>query len=48
MENFTQEEIKNILVLISLAPIKGAEAATVALLQEKISKFLTPEEDKKK
>ena len=40
---FTQEELKNILALINLAPIKGGEATTVALLQQKIVSLLTPE-----
>ncbi len=33
---FTQEELKNILALINVAPIKGQEATTVAMLQQKI------------
>lgn len=41
MNEFTQEEIKNILALISIAPIKGQEATTVALLQQKLTTLLT-------
>jgi len=33
----TQEDLKNILVLIGLAPIKGEQAMTVAILQKKIN-----------
>ncbi len=40
---FTQEELKNIIALIALAPIKGSDAYTVALLQEKLSKLLVVE-----
>ena len=47
METFTQEDLKNIAVLISKAPITGGEAMTVALLQQKIGKLLTPQEEKK-
>lgn len=47
MNNFTQEELKNILALINIAPIKGNEATTVALLQQKIFKMLTPETSEK-
>ncbi len=43
METLTQEDYKNILALIALAPIKGQEATTVALLQQKLVKLLTPE-----
>ena len=39
---FTPEELKNILALINIAPIKGNEATIVALLQQKISILLTP------
>lgn len=42
MQNFTHEELKNILALIGLAPIKGSEAVTVALLQQKINQMLAP------
>lgn len=51
---FTQEELKNISVLINIAPIKGAEATTVALLQQKINNLLvlpsenSPEPEPKK
>ena len=41
---FTQEEWKNILALISLAPISGKDALTVALLQQKISALITQPE----
>lgn len=39
---FTTEELKNILALINIAPIKGMEATTVALLQQKITQMLEP------
>lgn len=42
MENFTQEDIKNILALIAQATIKGQEATTVAILQQKLNQALTP------
>jgi hypothetical protein len=42
MNNFTQEELKNILALVNLAPIKGQDAVTVALLQQKLSGLITP------
>lgn len=38
-----QLEIKNLLALIAIAPIKGQEATTVALLQQKLTGMLTPE-----
>lgn len=38
---FTQEEIKNILALINVAPIKGQEAFIVAQLQMKLNNLLT-------
>ncbi len=34
--NLTKQDITNILNLIALAPIKGNEAMTVALLQQKL------------
>lgn len=37
----TLEEIKNLLVCLSKTPITGAEAMTVALLQQKLSAMLT-------
>ena len=43
MNNFTQEEIKNLIALINLAPIKGLEAMTVAMLQQKLASMLTQE-----
>lgn len=46
MNQFTQEELKNILGLINLAQISGKEAITVAVLQQKIMKMLTPEAPK--
>lgn len=42
----TQEEIKNLVTLIALAPIKGSDAMTVALLQQKLAKMLAPEPKK--
>lgn len=44
---FTQEDLKNILVLISNSPIKGGEAEVVVLLKQKITKMLTPEVEEK-
>lgn len=49
--DFTQEELKNLMVMINKCPITGQEAMTVALLQQKIAKLITPEpakEEKKK
>jgi len=48
---FTQEELRNIAVLIQKATISGGEAMTVAMLLQKISEQLVPEapkEEKKK
>jgi len=44
---FTQEELKNLLALIAVAPIKGIEATTVALLQQKITSLVAISEVKK-
>lgn len=42
----TPEEIKQILILIGRADIKGTEAVPVALLQQKLAKMMdTPKED---
>ncbi len=41
--NLTQEEIKNILVLISRANITGNEATATAVLQQKLSGMLEKE-----
>lgn len=38
----TQEDIRNIIALIGVAQIKGQEATTVALLQQKLLKLLEP------
>lgn len=40
--DFTQEDYKNLLALINIAPIKGQEAMTVALLQQKLTSKLEP------
>lgn len=40
----TQEDLKNILVLISSAPINGSQATTVAMLQNKINAMMIPEQ----
>lgn len=37
MSDFSLEELKNIALLINAANIKGADALTVALLQQKIA-----------
>jgi len=47
MQELNQEDYKNILALIGIAPIKGQEATTVAILQQKLSRLLTPEEKPK-
>ncbi len=44
---FTKEELQNLLALVNSAPIKGVEATTVALLQQKIAALLKePKEEK--
>ena len=42
-----QDDIKNILALISKTPITGGEAITVAILQQKLTAMLTPQEIEK-
>lgn len=42
MNTLTQEDIKNILVLIARADIKGGEAIGIVTLQQKLSGMLTP------
>lgn len=42
--DFTQEELKNISALINASSIKGQDALTVALIQQKIAKLMTTEE----
>jgi hypothetical protein len=37
----TPEEIKNLLVCLAKTPLVGAEALTIALLQQKLSAMLT-------
>ncbi len=44
---FTQEDLQNIFALISIAPITGKEAETVALLKQKIKVLLDSKEEKK-
>lgn len=41
MNALTQEDIKNILALISRADIKGGEATAVAILQQKLGGMVT-------
>ena len=41
-KELTQEDLNNILVLISKTPITGNEAITVAVLQQKIKGLLVP------
>lgn len=48
MEQFTQEELQNILALTNRAQIQGHEATVVALLQQKISNMLKKESPPKK
>lgn len=43
----TNEDYKNILGLIAIAPIKGNEATTVAILQQKINGLINAPEPKK-
>lgn len=43
MEQLTGEDYKNILALIARSTLKGEEATTVAILQQKISNLLNPE-----
>lgn len=43
---FTQEELKNLSVLIARANITGAEAMAVAVLQQKIGGLMEPEATK--
>lgn len=42
METLTPEDIKNLIALISVAPIKGSESMTVALLLQKLNAMLQP------
>jgi hypothetical protein len=44
---FTIEELKNLLALVNIAPIKGQEAVTVAMLQQKILGLLEPKTEVK-
>ena len=46
--NLTQEDLKNILALISNAPIRGQEATAVALLQQKLIALLEPKDEESK
>lgn len=48
-QELTQEDYKNILLLISRAQITGNEATSVAILQQKLSGMLeAPKEEQKK
>lgn len=40
MNQFTLDELKNISILISKAPITGQEAMTVAMLQQNIAQMI--------
>lgn len=44
--NLTQEDIKNLIILVNKAPLTGAEAPTVTLLQQKLTAMFIPEEPK--
>lgn len=44
---FTQEELNNLLILISNGDIKAKDALAVALLQQKIAGLITPKENAK-
>lgn len=41
-EQLTQEDYKNLLAMINVTTIKGGEALTVALLQQKLNNLLNP------
>lgn len=43
----TPDEIKQVLILISRADIKGAEALSVATLMQKLAKMAQPQEESK-
>lgn len=45
---FTQEDLKNLAILIGKSQITGAESVAVALLLQKIEKMATPEVPEKK
>ena len=45
-KDLTQEDIKNILVLIERTPLNGKEALAVAIIQEKLRALLPVEEVK--
>lgn len=38
---FSNEELKNLLVLVNKAPLVGTEATTVALLQQKLTQLIS-------
>jgi hypothetical protein len=42
-KQLNNQDINNILTLIGNAQVKGSEAVTVALLQQKLSNLITPE-----
>lgn len=48
MNQLTNEEVKNIIVLINKVTISGQESVTVALLLAKLQTLLTPGEAEKK
>ena len=39
MEKLNEQEINNLIALVNLAPIKGLESITVALLLQKLEKM---------
>ncbi len=41
-KELTQEDLQNLLKIIAKVSITGAEAMTIAILQQKISNLLTP------
>jgi hypothetical protein len=41
-EQLTQEDYKNLLAMMAVAPINGSQALTVAILQQKINNLLIP------
>lgn len=43
MDKLTNQDINNLLSLINIAPIKGNEAMTVAVLQQKLNAMLVPD-----
>ena len=47
MEQFSQEELNNLIVLINRSNITGQESEHVAMLKQKIIGLITPKKDDK-